>query len=292
MLLKYIKSLNLRQKNFNGARHPSLISSRVKTSRRYIKEKRLNRIKLLILIFSLILFLGFLVYIVFFSSLFKIKNIEINKIVSYGLMSNQEIEDSLQSFINQSHNNLIFMKCSSWQRWASDDSRLESLSIRKKWPNSIEINLREAQPLAILKILGDNQPYYLNKRGGVIKAPLATISSELENRLNPIFYDKSKTNIKSSLYSDFLEKLLVFVENDALFQNDIYIQRVDLDNIGNIFDAQIITKDGWQIFINSEVDLEKQLTSLLRILDEEIENRDNLEYIDLRFGAKMFYKLK
>jgi len=156
----------------------------------------------------------------------------------------------------------------------------------------LEINLQEAQPLAILKILGDSQPYYINKRGGVIKASVAIISTELENSLSPIFYDQSEINTKDELYANFLEKLLVFVQSDTLSQGEVYIQGVIFDNIGNIFDAQITTKEGWQIFINSEVDLEKQLISLLQILEEKIKDRSNLEYIDLRFGAKMFYKLK
>jgi len=289
---KYIKSLNLNKKGYGGIRQRPLTSSRTKTSRKYLKERRLLRIKRIILIFFSVLFLGFLTYIVFFSSIFKIKNIKINKIISYELMSDEEIEASLQNFIDQSHNNLIFLKCADWQREISNDSRLEFLNIRKKWPNSVEINLQETQPLAILKVLGDNQPYYLNKRGGVIRASLAIISSELENSLSPIFYDQSKINTKSKLYANFLEKLLTFVQSDVLSQNNIYIQRVDFNNIGNIFDAQITTKKGWQIFVNSEVDLEKQLISLLQILEEEIENRDDLEYIDLRFGTKMFYKLK
>ncbi len=240
----------------------------------------------------MVLFLAFLSYIVFFSSVFRIKNTKINKIVSYGLITEEEIKASLQNFIDQSHNNLIFLKCAAWQREISDDSRLKFLNIRKKWPNSIEIDLQEAQPLAILKILGDNQSYYLNERGGVIKASASIIPAELENNLSPIFYDQSKIDTKNKLYTNFLEKLLVFVQNDILFQNNIYIQKVNLNNIGNIFDVQIVTKEGWQIFINSEVDLGEQLMSLLQILEEEIEDRSDLEYIDLRFGAKMFYKLK
>ncbi len=292
MLRKYIKSFNLSQKSYGGVHRSSLISARTKASRKYIMKRRSSNIKRSILIFFTILFLGFVIYIIFFSSVFKIKNIEINKLIDYQLMSNEEIKGSLGNLINQSNNNLIFLKSAVWQKGIIDDSRLESLSIRKKWPNSIEINLQEAQPVAILRILGDNQPYYLNKQGGVIKASLNAISAELENDLSPIFYDQSKTNTKNELYVNFLEKLLVFVQSDVLLRNDIHIQRVNLNNIGDIFDAQIVIKEGWQIFINSEVDLEEQLISLLQILDEEIEDRNNLEYIDLRFGAKMFYKLK
>ncbi len=207
---KYIKSLNLNQKGYNGVRQTSLTSSRTKTSRRYLKEKGSRRIKRVILVFCSVLLLGFLAYIVFFSSIFKIKNIEINRIISYELMSDEEIEVSLQNFINQSHNNLIFLKSAIWQKEIINDSRLESLNIEKKWPNSIKINLQETQPLAILKIMGDNEFYYLNKRGGVIRASLVVISKELENSLNPIFYDQSKIDTKSKSYTNFFRKTFGF----------------------------------------------------------------------------------
>ncbi|OQX71209.1 hypothetical protein B6D52_02360 [Candidatus Parcubacteria bacterium 4484_255] len=289
---KYIKSLNLNKKKYGGICQRSSISDRTKISRKCLKEMRLHRIKQVMIIFFSTLFLGSLIYIVFFSSVFRIKNIKINKTISYNLISDKEIESSLQNFINQSHNNLIFFKCADWRRKMSDDSRLESLNIKKKWPNSVEINVQETQPLAILEILGDSQHYYLNKRGGVIKAPLVVAPSQAKNSLSPIFYDKSQTNVKSKLYANFLKKLLAFVQNGILPQNGVYIQKVNFNNIGDIFDAQIVTKEGWQIFINSETNLEKQLVNLLQILEEEIEDRSNLEYIDLRFGAKMFYKLK
>ncbi len=293
MLRKYVKSLNLNKKSYGNIHQPVLISARIKTSREYLKKKHLLRLKRLISAFFLVLFLGFFLYIIFFSSVFKIKNIRIHKMISYGLTTEEEIKISLQNFINQNNNNLIFIKLSTWREEMKHDSRLELLSIRKKWPNSMEINIKEAQPVAVLKILGDNQPYYLNKRGEVIRASLAVVSTELElNLMGPIFYDQCKIDTKSKLYTNFLEKLLAFVQSDILSQNNIYIQKVNFNNIGDIFDAQIVTKEGWQIFINSEVDLEKQLTSLLQILEEEIEDRNDLEYIDLRFGSKMFYKIK
>jgi len=56
----------------------------------------------------------------------------------------------------------------------------------------------------------------------------------------------------------------------------------------------IETLEGWEIYFNSEGDIEWQLTKLRAVLEEEIlpENRKNLEYIDLRFGNLSPYKYK
>ncbi len=56
----------------------------------------------------------------------------------------------------------------------------------------------------------------------------------------------------------------------------------------------IETSEGWEIYFNSQEDIEWQLTKLRAVLEEEIlpENRKNLEYIDLRFGNLAPYKYR
>lgn len=56
----------------------------------------------------------------------------------------------------------------------------------------------------------------------------------------------------------------------------------------------IKTLEGWEIYFNSQEDMEWQLTKLRAVLEEEIlpENRKNLEYIDLRFGNLAPYKYR
>jgi len=46
------------------------------------------------------------------------------------------------------------------------------------------------------------------------------------------------------------------------------------------------TSEGWEIYFNLEGDINWQLTKLGAVLEKEIppEKRENLEYIDLRFG--------
>ncbi|MDI6883520.1 MAG: hypothetical protein QMC93_03670, partial [Patescibacteria group bacterium] len=50
--------------------------------------------------------------------------------------------------------------------------------------------------------------------------------------------------------------------------------------------------EGWQIFFDPSRDISEQILNLTAILKEKIppENRRNLEYIDLRFGNKIYFK--
>ena len=53
------------------------------------------------------------------------------------------------------------------------------------------------------------------------------------------------------------------------------------------------TSKGYQLLFKREDNLENQMNVLKVVLDTEIkENRGRLEYVDLRFGNKVFYKWK
>lgn len=56
---------------------------------------------------------------------------------------------------------------------------------------------------------------------------------------------------------------------------------------------RIKTASGFRIYINSEDDIDKVLKILKRVLDEEVkERKGRLEYVDVRFGNKVFFKMK
>jgi len=152
-------------------------------------------------------------------------------------------------------------------------------------------DVTETQPVAILQFTDSSQPYYLNKYGRIIATDDMN-NNVFYNFSSPIFYDSRDADLNDQSHVDFFERLLMFIGSDALTQNGIYLANVNLSDVDDVFDAKIMTTEGWQIFINSETDLSQGLSNLPALLQEEIGDRSNLEYIDLRYGDKMFYKLK
>jgi hypothetical protein len=59
-------------------------------------------------------------------------------------------------------------------------------------------------------------------------------------------------------------------------------------------DLRVKTIEGWMIFFDMNITLQKELNMLKVVLDEKVggENRSNLEYVDLRTDNKVYYKLK
>lgn len=303
-------------------------AARTAQSRKYFLEKRHRRIKLLMLIILIILLLGISIYFLFFSQFFQIKdeNVKIIKINNNNLISEQELRNIIHPLINEklfllSRGNIVLFKTGRLTEIMKKDSRIAFFKVEKRWPNSLIVEIGESQPVALLVSLGDDRPYYLNSRGQVIHVSaqdfatpegrsnnpsfttpegrysnniaLMTLDPDKEEKtFLPVFYDQTSINLDDSSYIKLLKSVLTLIKSDILAQNEIRVNSVKISEQAGIFEVEIITLEGWRVLINSEADFEQQITNLGLVLREKIENRENLEQIDLRFGEKIFYKLK
>lgn len=58
-------------------------------------------------------------------------------------------------------------------------------------------------------------------------------------------------------------------------------------------DARLVVAEGWQIWVNPSRPVGEWLGALTAVLEQEIgERRSSLDYVDLRFGNKVFYKFR
>lgn len=56
---------------------------------------------------------------------------------------------------------------------------------------------------------------------------------------------------------------------------------------------EVMTKEGWRILINAKNEPDKAFANMMTAIESEIkEKRKKLDYIDLRFGNKVYYKFK
>lgn len=68
--------------------------------------------------------------------------------------------------------------------------------------------------------------------------------------------------------------------------------RISLAEVIGQHRVDIETLEGWKIYFDLESDISKQVFNLDLVLKEKIslEKRENLEYVDLRFGNQIYYK--
>jgi len=281
--------------------------ARNKQSRSYFVQRRHLRLKIYFYIILILLISGLIVYFLFFSNYSEIKDIKISKITDYKLISEQELTEMIDPLIKKrglifSQKHILIFKTDDLKEIMTNDSRINVFSVEKDWPNTLIIKIAESKPVASLISFANNKNSYLNSQGQVIYASTNVDfttpneakknENEAKNEVLPIFYDKTEVNLTDLGYVELLKNVLGLINCDILSQNEIKAELVNITEKGSIFEVEIITHEKWRILINSEADFDQQIDNLTLTLKQKIEDRNDLDYIDLRFGEIIWYTLK
>lgn len=135
-------------------------------------------------------------------------------------------------------------------------------------------------------IICKNTCFYFNKDGIIFKdAPitsgsLITLVQDYSNRdykLGDKIVDKS-----------FIDAILEI--NDNLYA-EIGLRVLSFDiNSCPVEELKAMTNEGWYILFNLKQDIKSQLLALKVALKEKIQDRINLQYVDLRIENRIYYK--
>ncbi len=302
MSKKYYQTLN-------GAtlstKSKKIFANRRSQSRKMVFKKKNRRFKIIIISLIFLIFVFLIIYFLFFSKYFKINNIEIKKTEDYNLTSDLELKQEIFLLLTKKRfifpqNSILAFNSKNLAKIMNNDSRYDEFYIEKKLPHTLIIKIKESKPIAFLISFGNYQNYYLNEQGKTIlmsqNDEFFTTPENREIEIQerekdfPIFYDQTEINLDSEKYQNLLKSVITFI-NDPVFQkNNLKAEIIKITEKGGIFEITIKTNEKWEIFINSESDFEKQAINLNLILEEKIKQRTDLEYIDLRFGEKIFYQ--
>jgi cell division septal protein FtsQ len=163
---------------------------------------------------------------------------------------------------------------------------IQSAQITKKLPNSINAQIQERKPSAVF--YQNNKYFYIDNEG--------VIFEELQNGAGSLFIVRQILNDKSVFVGENVIQHKIML---AIFEIEKNLKdnfQIDLKEalISNPLRLDIKTGENWQIYfdIGEDSDIPLQLTKLNLLLKDEItpENRQTLEYIDLRFRDRAFYK--
>ena len=255
-------------------------------------KKRWFRLGLLVLIL-----LGETLYLAFFSPVFQIKEIEVR---GFSKISSREIQNFVKEEVKW---NFLFFSSGSIFLLNSKDIekvilerflRVASCNLKRVFPDKLVIYLQERRPVAVL-CSNDSENnnkrkrncYFIDEEGVVFEK-----SFEEENK-----YLKIKSTRESPIKLGERifprEKLEKFLEIQRYLEKNL---KISLESISPGNKERLIVKTGknWEIYFNLKEDLKKQLRNLKLVLEEKIlpEKRKDLEYIDLRFGNRVYYKTR
>jgi len=239
-------------------------------------------------IFSFFLLSG-IFYLIFFSPIFQIKEIKI-------LGAKRVSTDTLRNFIEGRANQRIFFLVTRniflinsqeiEKNLLAEFPQLDQAALKKKLPEILEVQVKERESAAIF--CQAEFCFFVDREGVIFEK----ISEERDNLLrieNHLLKDQPKLG-QEIFEKKEMEKILEIKEklNQDLKISLVAISKVSEDRL----DAKIFKN--WKIYFNLKENISEQIFNLRLLLEEKIpqEKRENLEYIDLRFGNRVYYKFK
>jgi hypothetical protein len=251
------------------------------------KQRRVQRLKIMAVVFVIILSI-FLLSLASKVEGFKIKYIEIT---GNDTLSTQEVEEMILKDLKGNYlklfsraNILIYPKDRIYNDLKDNFKRIKEVEIKFDDLESIRVNIKEREPQAVW-CREEEDCYFLDNTGYIFdKAPLFSGNVYFKYYGN-LEEDKKTILGKMFLNEDQFEKnswLLNKLEDDNLSLKQLVV----LEN----GDYEIWFAGEGKIIFNPSQDFEELLENIQTILNSEELQGKKFEYIDLRFGNRIFYK--
>lgn len=244
-----------------------------------------------------IIFLGTIIYLLFFSMFLSINSVEVGnteKVDAKQIKMAFEEKISGKFLWSISKDNLLLINENSLKKYLMNKfNRIEDVEIQKKFPDKIMIFIKEKQ-FKLIFLTGGKQ-YLIDENGKAWSKGDFNLEENEENNLAILKNESDKApesgnNVLKTDFMDYIMKIKEGVQSDAGIElsNNFYSPRL----ISR--DLYVETKNGWKIYFNQDIDVQKSIEILKSVLFENIKKEDisNLEYLDLRINNKVYYKLK
>ena len=252
-----------------------------------LKSERLkNKNKLII--FAVVIAMAIIIWLLFFSTLFKIRNIEVNGVSEAMAGEIKLIASELTANRLIGKNNLLLYKKNNLNKILNEKYYLAGLTIKKKLFHTLAISLREKQPAAVWR--EDEQYYYLDGDGQVINQtdPLSLNGSSyaLIENLTAVKIDGRQASISQEALNYILSLFNEFKDN----KHNFAIERFIIDRDANTVKMAILA--GPKIYFNIRAPMAEQTAKLDLIIKDKLKNdfKAVKEYVDLRYANNVYLK--
>ena len=221
-------------------------------------------------------------FLMFTSSFFKIKNIEIYK--NNIQTKSQEIEKFKNILLNQ---NYFLFNTEKYETQIKKFTPFKDLTIQKSFPNTLKINLKEQN---IIANLNNNDKRFVILENGQIKSQDIPSS-----KLITINYKSDKNLIEDSQILN--ENQLIYIKNAYFYFRKEFNQTLkEIDFLPNAKEIHFITENGTKIWIDTTIDYTSQINKLKNAQPTLDFKKKSFQYIDLRIQSfeetkqKIIYK--
>lgn len=275
-------------KNYNILSHNNQRNIvKTKVSKNNSIKRNLKKVVANILLLTIItIFVGVLLMFLFQSNLFKIKNLVIENIEnqeSYSQISKILDEQKNKKFLIWEQDNFFLFNTEDFIDLIElrSNSYFYDIKIDKKFPNKIKVELKERSP-KILIVTKKGQSFFDEN------ANMSALSAQIDNTF-PILYIDEDIDPKNEIIK---KENILFILNvyKKLPKYGLNISKIKIEITD---DNKLIIEEsrGFTIYFNMIKDVDEQINYLNVVIKEEIKEKlSQIQYIDLRFIPKVFYK--
>ena len=171
----------------------------------------------------------------------------------------------------------------------TENPAITSVSINKDYFQTISVEIKEQEKEAIYCTSFENTDcFYVNPDGFIY----AQVDDFFVPEQEILFYrEVDQKKIGELVYEETLHtSLMTFIKSAARYDFRIMYAYVRSDDV-----VELYTKEGARLLASRYDDFEKDFINFIALFDQNILTKESLseiDYIDLRFGNKVFYKNK
>lgn len=216
-----------------------------------IWKNRFFRLSILLFILT-----GMVFYCVVFFSFFHVKKIII--------LGNEKIlAQDLKNIIEQKTKSIFLADLSNVEQALLEKFvYLEAINIKRKWPDGLTARIKEREPIG----LWCGESCYLIDKEGTELGEISLASTTLDL----VIYSEQGSE------KDKITAILEIAQKIDIKKFIILVDRLTAKTI-----------EGWEIYFDLEGDISQQFFNLEALLEEQVSFN---QYIDLRFGNRVYYK--
>lgn len=227
----------------------------------------------------------FVIYILIYSNLFRISAIEVSGtelISKEEFVSSVEIELKKRRFFIFPQNNLFVLSKRKLEKGIRQKYNLSELEIEKGW-KKLKISLIENVCHLLIFNRYDQTFYFSDQEGRVTQGISKEIAEQfwLKYPILNVNNPDLEGSVASAKTVDFIIKL-----DEAINQAGIERHGYELKGDDEV---DLVSKRGWRAYFDINSDIDRSVENLILLLNEKIGGQ-KIQYIDLRFGDKVYYK--
>lgn len=209
------------------------------------------------------------------------------------------VKDSLELFkegrdwLVLKRDNIYLFPASLAEEKLKEQFLLQEIKIIKEYPGALRVEFKIKKPA--LRLSAENWLYTLDSSGEVIErlptSESASGTPKLSDGSLPVITGGADNlNIAAKAMDGELAFFIITVFNEIEQKTGVAVNSFS-PVAESPSSLSLKTEEGWNVIFNIRINASEQIDKLAAVLKEQkLEERKKLNYIDLRFGDRIFYK--